>query len=190
MELTFQGAELLDIENTTFGVQLAILDGKTLKIVELTQIYTWKVRPGKFQSRKSRQLSWMHSRLPNTEMTQWNPFTCLPMQRCIPQIQCHPQRAGCNGRVRCVWKYRYQQIKKQIGIGFITDTCPFPIRCLFAFIGMITKFDLFADQFYFCTFHTRSRGFEDNDTRCFFCLYDCRQLSFEKGHLRSLERFE
>ena len=42
MELTFQGAELLDIENTTFGVQLAILDGKTLKIVELTQIYTWK----------------------------------------------------------------------------------------------------------------------------------------------------
>ena len=59
-----------------------------------------------------------------------------------------------------------------------------------AFIGMITKFDLFADQFYFCTFHTRSRGFEDNDTRCFFCLYDCRQLSFEKGHLRSLERFE
>ena len=31
MELTFQGAELLDIENTTFGVQLAILDGKTLK---------------------------------------------------------------------------------------------------------------------------------------------------------------
>ena len=42
MELTFQGAELLDIENTTFGVQLAILDGKILKIVELTQIYTWK----------------------------------------------------------------------------------------------------------------------------------------------------
>ena len=42
MGLTFQGAELLDIENTTFGVQLAILDGKTLKIVELTQIYTWK----------------------------------------------------------------------------------------------------------------------------------------------------
>ena len=42
MELTFQGAELLNIENTTFGVQLAILDGKTLKIVELTQIYTWK----------------------------------------------------------------------------------------------------------------------------------------------------
>lgn len=42
MGLTFQGAELLYIENTTFGVQLAILDGKTLKIVELTQIYTWK----------------------------------------------------------------------------------------------------------------------------------------------------
>ena len=42
MELTFQGAELLDIENTTFGVQLAILDGKTLKIVELTHIYMEK----------------------------------------------------------------------------------------------------------------------------------------------------
>ena len=26
MEQTFQGAELLDIENTTFGVQLAVLD--------------------------------------------------------------------------------------------------------------------------------------------------------------------
>ena len=42
MEQTFQGAELLDIENTTFGVQLAVLDKTTLKIVELTQIYTWK----------------------------------------------------------------------------------------------------------------------------------------------------
>ena len=38
----YKRQELLDIENTTFGVQLAILDGKTLKIVELTQIYTWK----------------------------------------------------------------------------------------------------------------------------------------------------
>lgn len=42
MEQTFQGAELLDIEDTTFGVQLAVLDKTTLKIVELTQIYTWK----------------------------------------------------------------------------------------------------------------------------------------------------
>ena len=42
MEQTFQGAELLDIENTTFGVQLAVLDKTVLKIVKLTQIYTWE----------------------------------------------------------------------------------------------------------------------------------------------------
>ena len=65
MELTFQGAELLDIENTTSVVQLAILDGKTLKIVELTQIYTWKSTTWKVSEQEVPTVNHgLHSRLP------------------------------------------------------------------------------------------------------------------------------
>lgn len=42
MEFTYQGCELLDIQTNTSGVQLSLLDGKILKIGELTSTYTWK----------------------------------------------------------------------------------------------------------------------------------------------------
>lgn len=42
MELTYPDCELLDIQTNTSGVQLSLLDGKILKIGELTPMYTWK----------------------------------------------------------------------------------------------------------------------------------------------------